>query len=63
MAFDRDKTLCVVQGIVTRIDVLLVGALNNDFEVFVIPFEMDTHIASQNDVIKCSGIVTVIRRA
>ena len=63
MAFDCDKTLCVVQRIIARIDVLLVGALNNDFEVFVIPFEMDTYIASQNDAIKCSGIVTLIRRA
>ena len=60
MAFDRDKTLCVVQGIVARVDVLLVGAPNNDFEIFVIPFEMDTHVASQNDVIKCCCVVTVI---
>ena len=62
MALDCDKTLRVVQGIVARVDILLVCALNNDFEVFFISLEMDTHVASQNDAIKCSGIVTAIRR-
>ena len=62
MAFDRDKTLSVVQRIVARVHILLVGALNNDFEIFVIPLEVHTYISTENDVIKCSGIVTVIRR-
>ena len=63
MVLDRNEGFADVQRIVTTVHILLICSLNNDLEVLVIPLKVHTYISTENDVIICTAIATVIRRA
>ena len=63
MALDRNERFASVQRIVTTVRILLICSPNNDLKVLIIPLEMDARVSTENDVIICSCIVSVIRRA
>ena len=63
MALDRNERFVDVQRVVSRVHILLVGALNNDLKVLVIPLKVHTYISTEYDVVICTAIFTGIRRA